>query len=93
MKGMASLIASGTVADSPLAIAAFIRENKSTLDPTQIGEYFGHHEDQAVGHLTQSCESECHSLLSICTQLLSPQETACIQQTAFRLDLHAHERV
>ena len=45
---MASLIGSGTVRNSPPAIAAFLREHKDELDTTQIGEYFGHHEEQAV---------------------------------------------
>ena len=48
VKGMASLIGSGTVRNSPPAIAAFLREHKDELDTTQIGEYFGHHEEQAV---------------------------------------------
>lgn len=45
---MASLIASGTVEDDPVAIAKFLREHRSLLDSTQVGEYFGHHEDHAV---------------------------------------------
>ena len=51
VKGMASLIGSGTVRNAPTAIAAFLREHKDELDTTQIGEYFGHHEEQAVRRL------------------------------------------
>jgi len=45
---MDSLLASGTVEGTPESIATFLREHKEALDTTQIGEYFGHHEDQAV---------------------------------------------
>lgn len=45
---MDALLASGTVSDSPEEIAAFLREHREVLDTMQIGEYFGHHEEQAV---------------------------------------------
>ena len=45
---MASLIGSGTVEEDPTAVATFLRDQHESLDSTQIGEYFGHHEDQAV---------------------------------------------
>ena len=48
IKGMDSLLASGTVEKEAPAIAAFLREHHELLDSMQIGEYFGHHEDQAV---------------------------------------------
>ena len=48
MKGVAALIGSGTIESSPSAVAAFLREHISELDQTQLGEYFGHHDEQAV---------------------------------------------
>ena len=48
VKGMESLLASGTVEPAPEAIASFLRQHKESLDTTQVGEYFGHHEDLAV---------------------------------------------
>ena len=48
VKGVAALIGSGTIESSPSAVAAFLREHISELDQTQLGEYFGHHDEQAV---------------------------------------------
>ena len=48
VKGVAALIGSGTIEDNPSAVAAFFREHISELDRTQLGEYFGHHDEQAV---------------------------------------------
>lgn len=48
VKGMVSLIGSGTVEDDPAAVATFLRDQRESLDSTQLGEYFGHHEEQAV---------------------------------------------
>ncbi|KAK9804748.1 hypothetical protein WJX72_003264 [[Myrmecia] bisecta] len=44
LKGLASLIGSGTVGNSPEAIARFLRDNAAGLDKAQLGELFGHHE-------------------------------------------------
>ena len=49
---MDSLLASGTVEETPEAIANFLRQHKESLDTTQIGEYFGHHDDLAVQTLS-----------------------------------------
>jgi hypothetical protein len=48
VKGVASLIGSGTVEGSPQAVASFLRQHIAELDKTQLGEYFGHHDEQAV---------------------------------------------
>ena len=48
VKGMGSLIGSGTVENDPAAVATFLRDQRESLDSTQVGEYFGHHEEQAV---------------------------------------------
>ena len=44
MKGVAALVASGTVAGNPPALALFLRAHTSILDKGQLGEYFGHHD-------------------------------------------------
>ena len=54
MKGVAALIGSGTVEDSPQAVASFLRQHIAELDKTQLGEYFGHHDEQAVSLLASS---------------------------------------
>ena len=50
MKGVASLMGSGTVEGTPAAVAAFLREHLADLDKGQLGEYLGHHEDFAVSN-------------------------------------------
>ncbi|BDA49435.1 probable Brefeldin A-inhibited guanine nucleotide-exchange protein [Coccomyxa sp. Obi] len=45
VKGVASLIGSGTVEGTPHAVAAFLREHLADLDKAQLGEYLGHHEE------------------------------------------------
>ncbi|KAK9904753.1 hypothetical protein WJX75_001787 [Coccomyxa subellipsoidea] len=47
LKGVISLIGSGTVEGTPQAVAAFLREHLADLDKGQLGEYLGHHEDFA----------------------------------------------
>ena len=70
VKGMDALLASGTIASSAPAIAEFLREHKDVLDTMQIGEYFGHHEEQAVSFFLASsqripaCHSKRHANLS-----------------------------
>lgn len=65
VKGMQSLIASGTVGGDPAAIAAFLRERREVLDPTQVGEYFGHHEEQAIAVMHAYIDQESYTGLSI----------------------------
>lgn len=48
VKGVAALIGSGTIQESPHYIADFLREHHALLSAVQLGEYFGHHEAQAV---------------------------------------------
>lgn len=48
VKGVRALIGSGTISDSPQQIADFLRGHRSFLSAVQLGEYFGHHEPQAV---------------------------------------------
>lgn len=50
VKGVASLIGSGTVEGTPHAVAAFLREHLADLDKAQLGEYLGHHEEFSVRH-------------------------------------------
>lgn len=55
MKGVAALIGSGTIEDNPEAVAGFLRDHLAELDRTQLGEYFGHHEEHAVSLLKSLC--------------------------------------
>ncbi len=48
VKGVASLIGSGTVEGMPHAVAEFLREHLADLDKAQLGEYLGHHEEFSV---------------------------------------------
>lgn len=48
VKGVASLIGSGTLEGMPQAVAAFLREHLADLDKAQFGEYLGHHEEFSV---------------------------------------------
>lgn len=74
VKGTKSLVASGTVSKDPAAIAAFLREHKESMDTTQIGEYFGHHEELAA---RSSCSlflaHKLHSSKCIKTDVLQTQ--------------------
>ena len=47
-KAVKSLVAAGMVDSSPDSVAAWVREHQAVLDPTQIGEYLGSHEDLPV---------------------------------------------
>lgn len=65
VKGMDSLIASGTVESQPAAIATFLREQRDLLDSTQVGEYFGHHEEQAIAVMHAYIDQESYADLTI----------------------------
>lgn len=65
VKGMDSLIASGTVENSPAGIASFLRDNQEMLDATQLGEYFGHHEELAIAVMHAYIDQENYANLTI----------------------------
>mmetsp|Transcript_13201 Transcript_13201/g.37209 ORF Transcript_13201/g.37209 Transcript_13201/m.37209 type:complete len:2067 (+) Transcript_13201:204-6404(+) len=48
LAGISSLVSSGIIEDNPESIAQFLRKHRKELDKTQLGEYFGHHEDAQI---------------------------------------------
>ena len=65
-KAVKSLVASGMAGSSPEAVAAWIREHLAALDPTQIGEFLGNHEDLPVRPCLLSRCVRCISVTRIC---------------------------
>lgn len=48
VKGVAALLGSGTVENTPESVSAFLRQQLPDLDKAQLGEYLGHHEHFSV---------------------------------------------
>ncbi|KAK9788000.1 hypothetical protein WJX73_004027 [Symbiochloris irregularis] len=48
IKGISLLLKSGALEAKPAAIARFIKDQGSALDPSAVGEYLGHHDDLPV---------------------------------------------
>ena len=54
-KAVKSLTAGGMVDGSPASVATFLHEHQAALDPAQLGEFLGGHEDLPVStHLVEA---------------------------------------
>ncbi len=64
-QGVAALVASGTVAGEPGALAGFLRGAAAALDKGQLGEFMGRPDELAVGAMHAYVDAERYGGLSL----------------------------